>query len=230
MADAQHFDLYWSRLLTRAADELAKPRGSRHRPLRELTMAGVEVVGWLAAVAIPSFSATSNTCKGERLKRDDVIAWCRKLAVALDNSDTYIAQMIGRAIATRVWTPESPEFVRFVKRNREYSYIRKTIEPYFDMVQGSDEDTRRWLNRFRANRSEHDAFRAWLTELGIPPDPPADWVPEEPDALLPGDGRTDAGGARVLRPERLSSFAGAARSHGSRAQRPLDGAPAARVG
>ena len=178
MADAKYFDVYWSRLIARAAAALAQPRGPSQHPLRELPLAANEVVGWLAAVAIPPFSATSSTCKGDRLKRDAVVEWCRKLAVALDDGDTYIAQSIGRAIATRVWEPGSIEFARFSQRKREYSYIQELIRPYDLAVHDSTENTQRWLDRLRANRSEHDAYREWLIELGIPADPPADWEPE----------------------------------------------------
>ena len=178
MADAAYFDLYWSRLLTRTADALAQPRGPAQRPLRELPLASIDIAGWLAAVAIPPFSATSSSCKDERLKRDDVVAWCRKLAAVLANGDTYIAQMVGLGIATRVWTPQSPELARFQQRKREYSYVQKQTQPYNDMVHVTAEEAGRWLNRYRAHRSEHDVYRAWLIELGIPPDPPADWQSE----------------------------------------------------
>jgi hypothetical protein len=178
MAGSKYFDVYWSRLITRSTGALAKPRGSAHRPLRELRLTTVEAVGWLAGAAIPPFSATSDTCKGDRLKRADVVEWCQRLASVLDNGDTYISQMIGRAIATRVWAPESVELTHFVQRRREYNYVQEMIRPYQDAVYLSVENTERWLNRFRANRSERDVYRAWLVDLGIPADPPADWESE----------------------------------------------------
>jgi len=179
MADAKYFDLYWSRLLTRSIDTLVRPRGSAQSPLRDLRLASVEALGWLAAVDIPPFMSSSDTCKGDRLKRDDVADWCRKLTFVYDNSDTYIAQMFGAATATRVWNSESPERARFSGRQREYNYLREMTAPYDDTVHVSVEDTQRWLNRFRSNRSERDAYRAWLTELGIATEPPADWAPRK---------------------------------------------------
>ena len=178
MADAAYFDLYWSRLLTRTADALAQPRGPAQRPLRELPLASIEITGWLAAVAIPPFSATGSSCKDDRLKRDDVVAWCRKLAEVLANGDTYIAQMVGLGIAARVWTPGSPELARFQQRKREYSYVQKQTQQYNDMAHLTAEEAGRMIDRYRANRNEHDVYRAWLIELGIPPDPPADWRSE----------------------------------------------------
>jgi hypothetical protein len=180
MADAEYFDIYWSRLIARGTDALAKPRGSTQRPLRELRLAANEVVGWLASAGIPPFSATSDTCKGDRLKRDEVVEWCRKLAQALDNGDTYIAKAIGRAIAMRVWQPDSVELAKFLQHKREYDYVQQAMRPHADTVANSEQDTQRWLNRYRAIRDEHDVYRAWLIELGIPADPPADWEPEVP--------------------------------------------------
>jgi len=179
MAEGKTFDIYWSRLITRATDTLARPRGRTHRPLRELRQAATEVVGWLAAVGIPAFTSVSGTCKGERLQRDDVIAWCRKLAGVLDNGDTYIAAMMGRAIGYRVWPPESSEYAVFRERLREYRYVTETVKPFADKAEKSIVDTQRVLDRLRTNRSERDAFRQWLTDLHIPPDPPAGWVSKE---------------------------------------------------
>jgi hypothetical protein len=178
MADASYFDIYWSQLLTRATDALAQPRGRAQHPLLELPQAMTEVVSWLAAVAIPPFTATSITCKGDRLKRNDIVEWCRKLAGVLDNGDTYIAQAIGRAIAFRVWAPDTTEAARFRQRLREFDYVQEATEPYNDSVHESVANTQRWLNRFRSNRSERDVYRAWLTDLGIPAEPPIDWEPK----------------------------------------------------
>jgi hypothetical protein len=160
MAKAKYFDVYWSRLVTRTADALAKPRGSAQRPLREIRLGAVEGLGWLAGAAIPPFSATSDTCKGERLKRDDVVGWCRQLARVLDNGDTFIAQMIGRAIAKRAWPPESIELTPFDVSRREFDYLSQATQPHDNTVAESVENTQRWLNRFRTNRRERDILWA----------------------------------------------------------------------
>ena len=177
MANAGYFDICWSRLLTRVTDTLTQPRGTSRRPLRVLPQAAMETIGWLAADAIPPFTSTVHTCRDERLKREDVVAWCRKLAGVMDNSDTVIATMMARAIAKPVWAPESAEAAKFRERSRESNYVREALEPYNkEEVLNTAQSMQRWVDRFRTNRSEREVYRQWLKELGIPPDPPADWV------------------------------------------------------
>jgi len=95
----------------------------------------------------------------------------------MDNSDTVIATMMARAIAKPVWPPESAEAAKFRERSRESNYVREALEPYNnEEALNTAEGMKRWLDRFRTNRSEHEVYRQWLAELGVPPDPPADWV------------------------------------------------------
>ncbi len=178
MADAEYFDVYWSRLITRTLDTLTRPRGAAQRPLREFPDVAIEVVGWMLALGIPSFNATANTCSGERLKRDDVVENCRKLARVLDNGDVYIGQRIGHRMALQVWPPDSADAASFRAKAREASYIYEAIRPFDNAVNESAANARSWLDRHRVNRRELDVYRQWLTDVGVPATPPSDWVPE----------------------------------------------------
>lgn len=171
MAESTYFDVYWSRLIARSSDALSQADPRTRRPLRALEQAAVDVVGFLAALSIPPFSSVSNTCKGERLGRDDVVARCRKLAMVLANGDTYIASSMGRAIAKRVWPRESAEYAVFEQNYREYDYVKDALAPYQDAASSSPSETRQMIDRYRANRRERDVFRQWLADLGLPPDP-----------------------------------------------------------
>jgi hypothetical protein len=179
MASTERFDVYWSRLLTRTTDAFTAPRGSAKQPLRDVRLSGVEVLGWLAAVAIPPFKPVGDTCRGTRLEREDIVAKCRKLAQVLENGDTYIAQAMGRAVGRRVWARGSAELAQIEERQRAYNYISAqsaAVGTFVNSVNGAQ----RWINRFRANRRESDVYRQALIERNIPPDPPADWKPAPP--------------------------------------------------
>jgi hypothetical protein len=178
MAGAGYFDVYWSRLIVRAVDTLTEPRGRKRTPLRGIQWATNDAVGWLAIAAIPPFSAAADTCKGERLSRHDVKASCRSLAEVMENGDTYIAQAIGRAIGSRVYDATDAQLARIEERNRAARYASDMIAPHTEESMRTPEKASAWLDRFRVHRRESDVYRAWLIELGIPPDPPAAYVPK----------------------------------------------------
>ena len=178
MADSGYFDVYWARSLVRAADTLATPRARKREPLRGIQWAANDATDWLATAAIPSFDALSNSCKGERSTRDDVNAWCRRLAGVMENGDTYIAQSTGRAIAARVFDPTDPQLVQVEERKRGDRYVRDMVAPHVNDSMRTPETAAAWLDRFRMHRRETDVYRAWLLDLGIPPDPPTDYVPK----------------------------------------------------
>lgn len=172
MADSGYFDVYWSRLIVRVADTLAAPRG-RKGPLRGTQWAASDAVGWLAAAAIPPFSATSETCKGERLLRTDVMGWCQKLVEVMENGDTFIAQGIGHGIGSRVFDASDPRFALVEERRRQSRYLRDAVGLHVEETMSTPKQANAWLDRFRLHRREADVYRAWLVELGIPPDAPA---------------------------------------------------------
>jgi hypothetical protein len=172
MGDSGYFDIYWSRSLVRACDTLALPRGPKKKPLREIRWATSEVTGWLAQATVPTFQQASETCKGDRLLRDDVRAQCRSLSNALENGDTFVAQMFGRSLEKRLLGSDDPGLAAVAERQRQYNYLSEKAGPLSAKISQSEESTNAWLNRFRVHRREVDVYRAWLVELGIPPDAP----------------------------------------------------------
>src|ERR1700690_69080 len=64
---SERLDIYWTTLVARLSRATAKTKAV------SLTEAEISVIGILAAQAIPAYQVLSNACKGERLKRADVI-------------------------------------------------------------------------------------------------------------------------------------------------------------
>jgi len=85
--------------------------------------------------------------------------------------------MIGHGIAYRVWPLESAEVAEFREHSRQFNYAIDSLPKEDDETHRSVDETRRWLDRYRANHREQDVFRQYLRDLGLPPDPPADWTP-----------------------------------------------------
>jgi hypothetical protein len=181
MARSGYFDVYWSGTLLRTIDSLTTtPLGRSKKPLLELDGALGVAINWSVVAALPMFKEVSDTCKKDRLGSDDVRAACLRLAEVFENGDTYIAQAIGRSIAKRLYSVGDPQLAQIEQRQRQYSYESQTIQPHAEEILTSDEGVRAWLNRYRANRRESDFYRAWLVELGLPVEAPADFGIKSP--------------------------------------------------
>jgi hypothetical protein len=141
----------------------------------DLPTALVLVIGVTAAEAIPGYERMSGACKGADLERADTLAACRRLAVALRRGDTYITEMIGIAIAKRVWTEGSPEYqdaleARRVARYRMDAYIHVSTASNWDNAQSE-----RYLQMLESHRTEQEEALAEIMQAGVDPDPPKDW-------------------------------------------------------
>jgi hypothetical protein len=171
MAHAQRVDIYWNTRIVHLTRALA----DTHKiPLQE---ALVGLVGVLAAQGVPAYSATSNLCKGDRLSNADVLEDCRGVAMALEQGDTAITQMIGLSIAKRVWPVDSPEWNAAAEARRVSSY-RLTLTSKSEFAALSDSHSAaRYLELCAQYRREQDVLRAELIDEGQSPDPPPDWVP-----------------------------------------------------
>jgi hypothetical protein len=112
-------DIYWTTLIARLG------RATEQTRAMSLSEAEPLVIGILAAQVIPAYSPALNACKGERLQRTEIVEACRGVAKALQRGDTYITEMIGVAIAKRVWPEESPEWKAAIEARRSYEYRSK---------------------------------------------------------------------------------------------------------
>jgi hypothetical protein len=168
LARTERIDLYWTTLivhLTRALADSDKV---------SLPEALVNVIGVLAAEAIPAYSATSSLCKGDRLNTAVIAQDCRAVALAFERGDTDITEMIGVAIAKRVWPMDSPEWKAATEARRAYEYRSQ-------LFAASSANDPQWAEKYLAlcaqNRREQDVERAELIAEGKSPDPPASWTP-----------------------------------------------------
>jgi hypothetical protein len=130
-------------------------------------IAEVWVIGFLAREAIPAYQYVSNACKGERLQNIEVTQTCRGVASSLQNGDTYLTEMIGVAIAKRVWPENSAEWNAAVDARRVYDYRSKL----FSALQG-EKFAKEYLALCAQNRREQDVFLALLIKDGKNPNPP----------------------------------------------------------
>ncbi len=166
LAASEHVDIYWTALVARLSPAAAATG--------DLTLpdAEVEIIGALAAQAIPAFKLVSDACTGERLEHPDTREVCRRLARTLQNGDVYITEMVGGAIARRVWPEGSPEWneAKEARRTREY---RMKLWAELAPALPDRAATERYLALCSHNRREQDVIVTELVEAGESPNPPA---------------------------------------------------------
>ena len=167
ISHSDRVDIYWTTLIARLSRAAA---GTGAMTLQE---ARVAVTGYLAAHAIPAYSAVSNACKGERLQRSETVETCRGVAKAFQQGDTTITEMIGVAIAKRVWPEDSPQWQAAAAARRVYEYRSKLWQTLDNGRWDSPAAAERYLALCEHDRREQDVFLAQLIEAGGHPNPPS---------------------------------------------------------
>jgi hypothetical protein len=160
---SQRVDIYWTTLiahLTRAVASTQK---------MSIEEAEVTIIGYIAAQAIPAYQSVSTNCKGERLQQPGITEICRGVAKAMQNGDTYVTEMIGVAIAKRVWPEESPEWKAAAEQRRVYDY-RAMLYPKLE--QRALTHPEEYLILCEQHRRESDLFAAQLKSAGYDSNPP----------------------------------------------------------
>ncbi|MDB6046732.1 MAG: hypothetical protein JWM63_5283 [Gammaproteobacteria bacterium] len=156
-------DIYWTTLSARLS------RATAQTKTISLEEAEVSIIGVLAAQAIPAYGVAANACKGEQLRRAEIVEVCRGVARAFERGDTYITEMVGLAIAKRVWPEDSPEWIAAAEARHLYEY-RSKFWTAVDLWNTSHAEE--YLTLCAQNRREQDVFLAQLIAAGKNPNPP----------------------------------------------------------
>lgn len=164
ISHAERVDVYWTTLIAHLSRAVAN---TKRMSVQE---SDVAVIGYLAAEAIPAYQYISSSCKGDHLQQPGVTEICRGVARALQNGDTYITEMIGVAIAKRVWPEDSPEWKAAAEQRRVYDYRSKL---YLRLEERALAHPDEYLDLCAKNRRESDLFAAQLIAAGYDPNPPA---------------------------------------------------------
>lgn len=183
MAAAEQFDVYWNRLLVALTGALVRSGRA------ELSEAYVNVNGWLAATATPALAPTVAACEGNSLVSARRLAACRGVARAMMRGDGTVVEMIGAAIAVRVWPKDSSEWLAAIEARRaadyRLAYLRREVNASGAALANSlsSDAVRADMRRATLHRREQDALRARMIDAGENPEPPAGWSSEASEQL-----------------------------------------------
>ncbi len=174
LAEAQRVDIYWTKLVSHLTSAV-----TGHAGFDQMT-AFVDVVGIDAALAIPPLQPVSISCSRTATADVDVLARCRRMIAALEHADSILLESFGNHLAARLWPEDSAEGIALASRRRVLDY---QMGPWWSTQQ-------RQLNSPQAIRilagllgqypTEQQAHLAWYANLGLNPNPPADWKKPEP--------------------------------------------------
>jgi len=164
---SQRFDVYWTTLTAGLSRAAARTR------TMSLSEAEVTIIGLLAFQDIPAYRVVSNACMGERLQRVEIAENCRGVAQAFEQGDTYITEMIGIAIAKRVWPEQSVEW-RAASEARHVFEYRSKLSAKLLSDWPNEREAETYLALCNQNHREQDVTKALLIQAGLRPDPPAD--------------------------------------------------------
>jgi hypothetical protein len=172
LARAERVDVYWNTLIVHLTRALAD---THQVPLGQALS---DVIGVVGARAIPAYNATLSLCKGERLDDERVLKDCRRAASALQQGDILVTEIIGLAIAQRVWPADSAEW-KAAAEQRRVSRYRMWIGSQYALhhLWLGARWAREYLSLCEHNRREQDVVLAEIVTAGNSPDPPPGWVP-----------------------------------------------------
>jgi hypothetical protein len=163
ISHSERVDIYWTTLIAHLSRAVAKTK------TMSINESEVTVIGYLAAQPLPPYQTIVTRCKGERLQQPEVIEVCRDVAKALQNGDTYLTEMVGVAIAKRLWPEDSPEWKAAVEERRVYTYRSQF---YQKLALRSMMHPGEYLTLCAQNRREQGLLAAQLIAAGINPNPP----------------------------------------------------------
>jgi hypothetical protein len=169
VANSERFDLYWNAIVLHATNAILKT-GTMDSPT-----ALTSVLGTVTAVAIPGYESLSRVCKGESLEEPNIRAECRRASQLLRSGDTYLSELIGIAIAKRVWPEGSAEYESALAARRTVRYRMHMDLEVNIRADFNEEFANNYLKLVATHQTEQEVGLAQIVDAGFSPDPPEDW-------------------------------------------------------
>jgi hypothetical protein len=163
IASSARVDIYYTTLIARLSRATAETKAV------SLDEAAASVIGIVAGVVIPAYGVISRACRGEQLQRPEVTEDCRRAARALERGDSSLTEMVGVAIAQRVWTQDSPQWKEATEARRVFEYRSKLAEERWS-TSSLDE----YVTLCAQNPREQDVLLAAVLAAGKDPSPPTE--------------------------------------------------------
>lgn len=169
LASAKRFDIYWNSSIAHISAAVSDGHA------KDMPTALTAVIGAEAALAIPAYQDLSQACKPPALLEPGRTETCKKISEVLRQGDTYITEMIGIAIAKRVWPEDSSEYLSAVAARHLAQYRMHTMGSILPASFRTDAVARQYITLLATHRTEQEVAIAVITAAGKSPDPPPNW-------------------------------------------------------
>ncbi len=167
ISNAERFGVYWNQTIARVANAVIRTRGMEPKG------AFIEAVAAANSQLTP-YQQIAEYCQGRLLL--DKLATCRRLSAVLRRGDTYLSEIIGLAVAERVWPKGSAEYQAAAQERRVAEYRTDTDERL--LTQKKEPDNAWALHRLEllaAHDTQQQVVLAVISSAGLNPDPPPDY-------------------------------------------------------
>jgi hypothetical protein len=159
IAASDWINVYYTTLVAKLTRTAASPG------YLTLSEASVDIVGYLAWQTIPAYEAAGHECKGDHLNRSETVEVCRGVARSFMAGDIFVAEMVGIAIAKRVWPENSPQWQNALEVRRVYEDDSKR---FLESEVASAQSSERYLRLCEKYSAEQAVLRASLQETDQP--------------------------------------------------------------
>jgi hypothetical protein len=170
VSNSERFGIYWNASIVHTANALIRTGAM------EPKNAFVRAIGAAAATWVP-YKAITDLCQGRSLEQPEVLATCRRLAAVLRRGDIYLTEMIGLAVARRVWPEGGAEYQAAAEARRVAQYRTDTENRLTTRKLLDNMWVQSHLALMAAHDTEQEVVLAELTSAGLNPDPPHDHGP-----------------------------------------------------
>lgn len=169
IGDCTRFDLYWNTSIVHLTKAVIKAH------TMDVNAPLTTVIGDEAALAIPAYINIFSACEAPALGEPGRLSTCRDISSVMRSGDTYISEMIGIAIAKRVWSANSTEYADAASRQRVERYRMHTAAGITLAALHTDADATTYLQLLGKHRTEQGAALELITSAGENPNPPSDF-------------------------------------------------------
>jgi hypothetical protein len=172
LAQSQRITMYWNTLVSHLTGAAAGRQGF------DTVAAMVEVIGVEAAMMSP-LQPVSRACSEQDVEEAEVLAQCRRIAASFMKADTVLFEAFGTTLALRLWPEGSAESQQITLERRGLRYRMQQMSNLAAKF-NSPTATRDLAGYVERYPTEQSALRALFTNLGVAPEPPANWVDNTP--------------------------------------------------
>jgi hypothetical protein len=172
LARAKRVDVYWNKTVSRLTAAAAGHAGFDARA------ALVEVIG-IEAAFMSALQPVSRACAAQEIQEPAVLVQCRQIAAAFRQGDTMLFESYGSSLALQLWPEGSAERAAIAAERRTLHYRMDLMTRNAAKID-SAQATEAMVGFLGRYPTEQTAFRALYLDLGLNPDPPANWVDRWP--------------------------------------------------